>query len=312
MELRHLRYFVAVAEERHFGRAATRLHMAQPPLSQQIRRLEAELGVALLSRSTRRVDLTPAGRRFLERARSILASADSAASEAVRVAAGEVGRVAVGFVGTATYAVLPALASAVRTAAPGLDLDLRGEQLSPALISGLRDRALDVAIIRPPVGDPDLQVRVLRRERLVAVLPETHPLASADRVDLAALEGERFLCYPSHHRSVMYDLVLDACHRAGFRPRHLQEIAETSTLVVTVAAGMGVALVPDAVRALKIAGAAYRPLVQDEEVELAVATRADERSPHVARLLEVLPSVLGARADGTGGHSKPLDSTVQG
>ncbi|WP_116950946.1 LysR substrate-binding domain-containing protein [Jiangella endophytica] len=298
MELRHLRYFVAVAEERHFGRAAARLHMAQPPLSQQIQRLEAELGVALLSRSTRRVDLTPAGGRFLDRARAILASAESAAAEAARVAAGEVGRVAVGFVGTATYAVLPALASAVRAAAPGLDLDLRGEQLTPALIGGLHDRSLDVAIIRPPVGDPDLDVRVLRRERLVAVLPETHPLAAADHVDLAALEAERFLCYPSHHRSVMYELVLDACHRAGFRPRRVQEIAETSTLVVTVAAGLGVALVPDAVRSLEIAGAAYRPLLQDEEVELAVATRAGERSPHVRRVLEVLPSVLAPRADG--------------
>jgi DNA-binding transcriptional LysR family regulator len=138
VELRHLRYFVAVAEERHFGRAAERLHIAQPPLSQQIRRLEAELGAPLLHRTTRRVELSPAGEVLLPRAREILAAVDAATHDARRAARGEYGSLAIGFTGSATYAMLPALATALRTALPGVALDLRGEMLTPAQVTSGR------------------------------------------------------------------------------------------------------------------------------------------------------------------------------
>src|SRR3954471_10929157 len=153
MELRHLRYFVAVAEERHFGRAAERLHMAQPPLSQQIKRLEAELGAPLLHRTTRRVELAPGGEVLLARAREILAAVDAATEDARRAARGEFGRLAIGFTGSATYALLPALAAAPRAAPPRVVLGLRGEMPTPARFAGLLDGTLALALLRPPVRE---------------------------------------------------------------------------------------------------------------------------------------------------------------
>ncbi|MFE9322477.1 LysR substrate-binding domain-containing protein [Nocardia sp. NPDC052278] len=294
MELRHLRYFVAVAETRHFGRAAERLHMAQPPLSQQIKRLECELGVELLIRSTRKVELTPAGERYLERAREILAAVDAAKSEADRIAAGEIGRLAIGFTGSATYELLPALARVLRAELPRVELELEGEMLTPRQVTGLRNGSLDVGFLRPPVRDPGLDVQVLRREPLVAVLPETHPLASHPAVPLAQLRADTFICYPSHNRSVVYNAVFDACGRAGFEPSDIIEVAETSTMVSFAAAGLGVALVPASVRNLMITGATYRPLAGTTvEVELAVAIRRGDASPVLARVLGRARQLLG-------------------
>jgi DNA-binding transcriptional LysR family regulator len=294
VELRHLRYFVAVAEECHFGRAAERLHIAQPPLSQQVRQLEADLGVQLLTRSTRKVELTPAGARYLERARAILASVETAGAEASRIAGGEIGRLAIGFTGSATYELLPRLARVLREDFPGIDLDLKGEMLTPDQVAALLDRTLDLGFLRPPVRSADLDVRVLRREPLIAALPETHRLAARSRVRLADLRDEPFICYPSHHRSVVYDAVFDACWRAGFSPHEIVEVAETSTMVSFVAANLGVALVPASVQNLQITGAVYRSLAgTTEEVELAVATRADDRSPHLARVLARAQVLIG-------------------
>lgn len=299
MELRHLRYFVAVAEECHFGRAAERLHIAQPPLSQQVKALEADLGVVLLTRSTRKVELTAAGARYLERARAILAAVDEAGEEAVRVDAGEIGRVSIGFTGSATYELVPTLARVLAADFPDVELELRGEMLTPDQVSALVDGSLDIGFLRPPARHPDLDVRLLRREPLIAVLPEAHPLAAAEAVRLADLRDEPFICYPSHHRSVVYEAVLDACQRVGFRPSEVVEVAETSTLVVFVAAGLGVALVPASVQHLKITGATYRPLAgTTEEVALAAATRAGEQSPLVARVL--------GRAEGLLGGARPV------
>ncbi|MFI7066773.1 LysR family substrate-binding domain-containing protein [Kribbella sp. NPDC050124] len=202
-----------------------------------------------------------------------------------------------GFVGTATYAVLPSLATALRDELPMIEPDLRGEMLTPDLIAGLRDRSLDLAFIRPPVGDPDLDITILRREPLLAVLPDTHVLAGDAEVNLAALRDEPFISYPSHQRSVMYAKVLDSCHRAGFRPQRIQQVAETSTLVASVAAGLGLALVPEAVQALRISGATYRPLVQQDVVELAVATRAGDDAPPLRRVLDMLPRLLAGTTD---------------
>ena len=292
MELRHLRYFVAVAEECHFGRAAERLHIAQPPLSQQIRQLEAELGVQLLTRSTRRVELTPAGARYLERARVILAGVDAAGEEAVLVADGRIGRVAIGFTGSATYELLPSLSRRLRLQSPNLELDLRGELLTPSQVTGLLDRTLDVGFLRPPVRVPEIDLHPLRREPLVVVLPESHPQTAQTQVTLTDLADEPFISYPSHHRSVVHDAVLDACQAAGFTPRAI-EVAETSTLVSFVAAGLGVALVPASVQHLRITGAVYRPLAgASPMVELAVATRQGETSPAVRRVLELARDLI--------------------
>jgi DNA-binding transcriptional LysR family regulator len=289
MELRHLRYYVAVAEERHFGRAAARLHMAQPPLSQQIRHLETELDVVLLRRTTRRVDLTAAGEAYLARAREVLAAVDAAGDEARRVAEGLVGRVVIGCVGSATYSLLPALARTLREELPGIDFAFRGEMLVPDQVAALRDGRIDLALLRPPVDEAALRLTVLRREGLIVALPEGHPLAARKRLRVTDLRDEELIVHAGRGRSVMHDLVTALCREAGFEPRVRHEVAETSTLVTFVAAGLGVALVPEPVAALGVAGATYRPLVEPSaRIDLAVATRADEDAPHVDRVLDVL------------------------
>lgn len=294
MELRRIRYFIAVAEEAHFGRAAQRLRMAQPPLSQQIKALEAEMGVALFNRTTRMVELTPAGERFLGRAREIVAAVDDAVMEAGQVASGMLGRVAIGFTGSATYDVLPSLVRVLRAELPGVELDIRGEMLTPDQVCALADGGLDLGLLRPPVRSAAVDVRVLRREPLIAVLPERHPLAASSHVTLSDLKDEPFISYPSRDRSVVHEAVMDACHRAGFVPVSVNEVAETSTLVCFVAAGLGVALVPASVLHLQITGAVYLPLAgAPREVELAVATRANETSPLVAQVSARAESLIG-------------------
>jgi DNA-binding transcriptional LysR family regulator len=289
VELRHLRYFVAVAEERHFGRAAARLHIAQPPLSQQIRRFEAELGEPLLYRTTRSVELAPAGVVMLERAREILAAADAAVEDARRAARGEYGRLAIGFTGSVTYAILPSVAAALHDELPGVVLDLRGELLTPAQVARLLDGTLDLGLLRPPVGDRDLNTEVVRSEPLVAVLPASHPLAGEEAVRVEALAGEPFVTYPSHFRSVVHDAVEDACAAHGFEPVAAHEVAETATLVSFVAAGLGVSLVPASVQNMTVRGAVYRPLVEDAtRVELAVAWRRKDERPILTRALDVI------------------------
>ncbi len=293
MELRHLRYFVAVAEERHFGRAAARLHMAQPPLSQQIRQLETELGVSLLTRSTRKVELTPAGVVFLERARAIIESLRTAALDAARAADGEVGHLAVGFTGSATYELLPAVARAMAAALPGVTLEVRGELLTAQQVALLEDGTLDVAFLRPPVRTAALEVAVFRTEPLVAALPAEHPLARGSTVAISALAAEPFVSFPDKNRSVVHDAALDACRRASFAPRVVQEVAETSTAIAAVAGGIGVALMPASVRHLHIDGACYRPLSgTDAGVELAVAHRRGDDGPTLRRFLALLPAML--------------------
>jgi DNA-binding transcriptional LysR family regulator len=293
VELRHLRYFVAVAEERHFGRAAERLHIAQPPLSQQIRKLEGELGVTLLHRTTRSVELAPAGEVLLVRAREMLAAADRAADDTRRAARGEFGRLAVGFTGSATYELLPRVAAAMRSALRGVVLELRGELLTPAQVASLLDGTLDLGFLRPPVRERDLCIEVVRREPLVAVLPEAHPLAAADAVPLEELSAEPFVVYPSHFRSVVHDAVEETCEAHGFLPRVALEVSETATLVSFVAAGIGVSLVPESVRHMTVRGAVYRPLAGDAAaVELAVAWRRDDVTALLERALEVVRSAV--------------------
>ena len=293
MELRLLRYFVAVAEERHFGRAAARLHMAQPPLSQAIRQLEAELGVTLLHRTTRRVDLTEAGQAYLVRARAILGEIDQAADVARRVAAGAVGHLTLGCVGTATYSVLPSLSRRLSTELPGVDFSFRGEMLAPDQVVALREGAIDVALLRPPVADLSLVVETLRRDRLMVALPVDHPLTGRARVRGRDLAGVDLIMHSAERRSVMYAVVLRLLHDAGVEPRIRHEVGETSTMLTLVAGGLGAAVVPEPVTALGLEGVVYRPLVEPTaSVELAVAHRDDRTEPHLARTIDVIRSLI--------------------
>ncbi|MEU6654172.1 LysR family transcriptional regulator [Streptomyces sp. NPDC046900] len=293
MDLRHLRYFVAVAEERHFGRAAERLHMAQPPLSQQIRQLEAELGVDLFHRTTRRVDLTAAGRAYLKRARAILAEVDDAARLARRVAAGAVGHLTIGCVGSATYSLLPALSRRLSLELPGVDFSFRGEMLAPDQVEALRTGAIDVALLRPPLADLSLTVRTLRHDRLVVAVPADHPLAKRSRLRAHDLADADLIMHSADRRSVMYGVVLRLLHDAGVEPHIRHEVGETSTLITLVAGGLGLAVVPEPATALTLEGVVYLPLTgPTARVELAVAHRADRSEPHLARTVEVIEATI--------------------
>jgi len=241
----------------------------------------------VLYRTTRSVELSPAGEVLLERGREILAAVESALTDARRAARGEYGRLAIGFTGSSTYAMLPALAAALRTELPGVVLDLRGELLTPAQVTQLLDGSLDLGFLRPPVNERGLETEVLRSEHLVAVLPESHALAGSVSVPLELLADEPFVTYPL--RSVVHDAVEDACARHGFQPTAAHEVAETATLVSFVAAGLGVSLVPASVSTMTVRGAVYRPLTEDPtRVELAVAWRRDDERPLLGRALEVI------------------------
>jgi DNA-binding transcriptional LysR family regulator len=285
MELRHLRYFVAVGEERHFGRAASRLHMAQPPLSQQIRQLEAELGVTLLTRTTRRVDLTPAGAAYLDHARAILAAVDEAGEVAARIAAGRTGRLSVGCVGSATYSLLPALAKALRSELPDVEFGFRGEMLSPEQAAALHDGSLDLALMRRLPDTAGLTVRDVRRERLLVALPQEHRYAARKRLRVADLAGEGVIMHAGGGRSAMSALVQDLFEAAGVELDVAHDVAETSTLVTFVAAGLGVAVVPEPTSALHVPGIVYVQLVGTPGVDLVVATREGDANPVLARAL---------------------------
>lgn len=291
MNLRGLATFVAVADAGSFSRAAEQLHLAQPAVSQQIGALERDLGVRLLERSTRRVELTEAGSRLVTRARSILAEVGRARDEARLLVAGRAGQVAVGFVGTATYSLLPELARRIRAELPLIALELYGERLAPALIDGLLGRSLDLAFVRSPQPRPELTIHPLRTERLVAAVPSDSPWARAEAIPLSQLRGESFVTYPSGHRSVMFDVTLRACRLAGFTPANVIEVRETTTLVTFVAAGLGVALVPEPVQALALDYVSYLPLSDvDVTTELALVGRGDETSPAVRRVFELVAS----------------------
>ncbi|MGW1743459.1 LysR substrate-binding domain-containing protein [Nocardia sp. NPDC001965] len=302
MELRHLRYFVAVAEERHFGRAAERLHMAQPPLSQQIQQLEKEVGAELLHRTTRRVQLTEAGASFLTRARTVLADIDAAAHEARRIAAGSIGHLALGCVGSATYSLLPELSRVLSAELPGIDFSFRGEMLVPDQIDALRSGQIDVALLRPPVADLSLTVTVLRQDSLVVAIPTGHHLAQWKQLSPADLVDVDLIIHSADQRSAMYDVVLRLLRDSGVEPRVRHEVGETSTLVTLVAGGLGVAVVPDPVTALPLSGVTYRPLLSPT-VELAIAYRSDRTEPHLARTVAVIRDTVAG--DRTSWH--PVD-----
>jgi DNA-binding transcriptional LysR family regulator len=291
--VRHLQAFVVVAEEKHFGRAAERLNIAQPPLSQQIRRLEASLGVELFARTTRRVDLTAAGAAYLDRARAILAAVDSAAEEARRVAAGAIGHLSIGCVGSATYSLLPALSRRLADDLPGVEFSLRGEMLVADQLAALHAGEIDLALLRSPVSDGTLSVTPLRKERLVVAVPSGHRLTRRRQLRIADLGGTDLIVHSAGRRSAMYDVVLRLFADAGHAPRIRHEVGETSTLVTLVAGGLGVAIVPEPVRALTLDGVEFRPLVRPTaSVELAAAHLAERRDPHLLRTLEVVDDLV--------------------
>jgi DNA-binding transcriptional LysR family regulator len=279
MELRHLRYFVAVAEALSFGRAAARLHLSQPPLSRQIRALENELGTALFSRTRRSVRLTAAGAALLPEARRLLRDADALQAGARRLASGEVGTLALGFISVAAYNLLPELAQEFRRRHPGIRLALR-EATSDVQLAALQQGELDVGLVLPPADAPGLDYAPLLDDTLVAAVPAGR--GGKGPIALAALRDEPFVLFPRPVGVSLYDAIVGACRRAGFAPRVEQEAIQMQTIVSLVAAGMGVALVPAALVNLRRTGVVYRPLTDGRpRIELGIAWRAADDAPAV-------------------------------
>ena len=283
LELRQLRYFVAVAEELHFGRAAARLHMTQPPLSQTIQALEATLGTPLFERSQRSVALTPAGAALLPEARRILQQAGALPELVRRAAAGTSGTLSLAFVSTADYSVLPALLREFREAWPQVQIDLR-EATSDLQLEDLAQQRIDAGLLIPPLPERariELDYLPVLKEPLVLAAPAgMKALRGKNRVELPALADLPLIIFPRRIAPALHDTILACFHGAGLTPRIGQEAIQMQTIVGLVSAGMGIALVPQSVSNLKRAGVDYRALADPVPlVETGLAWRRDNRSP---------------------------------
>ena len=281
MELRHLRYFVAVAHEGHITRAAEKLRMQQPPLSQQIRALEREIDATLFVRHPRGVALTDAGRAFLTDAEAILGEVEHAKMRARRTARGEVGRIAVGFTTSAPFHPLVARAMReFRIKRPDVSFVLE-ESSSADMVSGLRDERLDVAFIRSGLVDPEgITVHALLQEDTAVAFPAQHPLSRRPVLALKELSEETFILYRRPDGRGLYDVIIAACSAAGFSPHVGQEAPRIVSTLNLVAAGLGITIVPASLSRLPLEGVTYRPLTGRPaiKVPLNLACRADERS----------------------------------
>jgi DNA-binding transcriptional LysR family regulator len=270
MELRQLRYFLVVADELHFARAAERLHMTQPPLTVAIKGLERELGVQLFDRTTRRVTLTAAGLAFRDRAAAAVADLDAAAGDVANVAAGRSGKIRVGFVSSASYTTVPEAIRTFRQHRPRVELVLTpltsGEQIEQLL-----DGDLDLGLIRDPGDVPGLHLELLGTEDLVVVLPGTHPLAAQDEVQPQDLEGEPMILFPYRLMPGFVARVLRLFEPLATPPAVVQQAIHQETVLGLVAAGLGVSVLPESVQRFQMPGVTTRPLSGRPQTELHVA-----------------------------------------
>jgi DNA-binding transcriptional LysR family regulator len=286
VELRHLRYFIAVAEERNFSRAAERLHMAQSPLSAAIRQLEHEVGAELLARSSRGVSTTPAGEVLLEHARRILEAVDAAAAAVRRAASGELGTLRIGFSWSARFDILPTLAQAFAESLPDVTL-ITQEMWNADMPGALRSATIDIAICLCPERDRALRYELLHRDSVVALLPEAHRLARQSEIQLPALNGESFLMFPRDLAPRLYDALLDICRRAGFEPEVSRRAFHSAGDTGTLASSGGVALAPRSVSG-NVPGAVAIPIADvDAALETFLIWQPDTRPPTADRFREL-------------------------
>ncbi|QWF81338.1 LysR family transcriptional regulator [Amycolatopsis sp. CA-230715] len=287
LPLAQLRAFVVVAEELHFGRAANRLGIAQPPLSQQIRRLEERVGHALFDRAP--VALTAAGAELLPVAVRVLDDLAEGLAAARAVGSGNAGRIRIGFAASLALTVVPGLLHAFRTRFPGVALEMREMTTSPQL-AALAEGRIDVGLVRePPEDGPPLSFRTVAVEGFVAVLPSRHPLAARRVVDIADLADDPFVLLPRADGPGLHDRIVGLCETAGFTPRIAQRAVEWQTVCALVEAGLGVSLAPAGIRRIRLSGVAFRPVrPRSASTTVAAAWRHDDRNPLVAHFLEAL------------------------
>ena len=287
VEMRHIRYFLAVAEERHFTRAAAKVGIGQPPLSQQIKDLEAEIGTQLFHRLAHGAELTAAGEAFLEGIKEMPALAQRATKAAQRAARGETGSLRVGFTASSAFnTVVPSAIRAFRRAYAGVELTLE-EANTTRLVAGLQDGSFDVAFLRPGGAESEaFQLRLLSEEPMMVALPARHPAAAQQEVELAILKDDPFLLFPRSIGPTLYDGIMGACREAGFEPKIGQLAPQIASIINFVAAELGVSIVPASMSQLQVSGVTYRPIAgQAPTARLALAYRRGETSAVVRNFI---------------------------
>lgn len=287
-----------MAEELHFGRAAERLHMTQPPLSHQIKQLERELGVKLLQRTTRHVKITNAGEVFLERSRHILREVADAKEAVLTADRGQAGNIRIGVTGTTMWPLITRMSRSYRERFPLVRLDLQPANFSEQQVSALLSGTVDIAFLRAPVPDSPLTGRILLQEPLMIAMSEQHPMARLESIKLAAMELEDFVSYSAMHAASLRHAAARACWYAGFIPRIIQDATSTPTILSLVGADVGVALLPASAESLQFAGVVYRPITDvDQRVPISLAWRINDHSPVLAEFLAVAEEVAPRRAE---------------
>ncbi|GGV79955.1 transcriptional regulator [Streptomyces griseoloalbus] len=303
LPLPQLHAFVVLAEELHFGRAAARLGIAQPPLSQQIRRLEDKVGHALFTRAPGRITLTPAGSELLPAARRALTDLSDGLAAARAVGSGSAGRLRIGFAGSLALTVLPGLLRTFRHQFPGVHLDIHEMTTAPQ-IAALHDKTIDIGLLRePPSDETELGFRTVLSEPFVAVLPSTHPLATQRTVQLAQFADSPFVLMPRTVGPSLHDQIIGLCTSAGFTPRIVQHAVEWQTVCALVGTGLGVSLAPASIRRIRLKGVAFRRIEpRTARTRVAVAWRENDHNPLVRCLLAAIsqdpPNSTPSRSSG--------------
>jgi DNA-binding transcriptional LysR family regulator len=288
IELRYLQYFVAVAEELNFGRAAERLKMAQPPLSRQIGRLEKELGVELFHRTKRQVQLTDAGQVFLEEVRPILSLVEQSVQAAQRAARGEIGHLAIGFEGSFSYDVVPFSLREYQEQFPRVNLVVY-EMTTSEQLQAIEDNRIEIGFVIPPFENERLIVEIVLQERLIVALPQTHPLAVEQVLSLQDIAEQPLIMGPRDRGCGLYQQVITIFRQAGFEPTIAQETNEIQMMLGFIAAGIGITLLPASVAYFQRPGVVYRELPSSiPNIELAMVWRADNLSPVLQTFLETV------------------------
>lgn len=291
MELRHLRYFVAVAEQLHFRQAAEIIHVAQPALSQQIKQLEEEIGVTLFERSRHKVRLTPAGKAFYENAQRILNQADQAVVKARKVESGDAGTIRIGFVSTAAIRVLPVAMKKLQRQVPLAEVELN-ELAAGEQVDGLYREQLDIGFVHAKLSQDVLKTMVVARDRLIVAVPGSCKLARCRRIDLKDLASWTAIMPAGHSSSGFYEQVRMAYQQAGVRPERVHNTRLLQTGLLLVAAGVGVSLVPESFQSIHVKGVIYKKLqIEPPLCEMVAVWRRDNDSPLLSRFIENLPEL---------------------
>lgn len=299
IELFQLRCFVAVAEELHFGRAAKRLFMTQPPLSRQIQLLEHALGVELLERSSRQVHLSAAGHSFLRDARQILAFSQQATLSAQRVARGKSGRLTLGFTAVSAYSMIPKLVAHAQESLPHVDLVLR-EMVSVTQVESLVSRMIDIGFMRQIVTRHPLEYQLIHQEPLVVAMPPEHPLARHTRIDIRDLDQQPFIMYTPTEGRYFYDYVAGMFAAYGISPDYVQHVGQTHTILGLARAGLGLTIVPASAQELHFTGLEFRHLLQPGyQAEIYLAWRKDNDNPALPSFRDMVTTFFSAQSEGS-------------